>query len=163
MKKRKIGIAGIQETRHNQNSRETNKSYTWLFSGEGGREAYTAGVGIVINNKHIKCIEDIEPIDARLMYITLKGTIPITIIVTYMPPVDRPEEENIKAYNNLQNIIEQSTSKGPMYILGDWNARLIYPITAEEERIMGKHTMHEDNTAIESLTEHTRDNRDMML
>ena len=34
----KIRIAGIQETKADENSRETRKGYTWYFSGEGGRE-----------------------------------------------------------------------------------------------------------------------------
>jgi exonuclease III len=42
MSEKQIDILCLQETRNNQNSRETMKNYTWLFSGEGGRKAYTA-------------------------------------------------------------------------------------------------------------------------
>ena len=53
-------ITGLQETRNQQNSREARKQYTWYFSWENGREGYTAGVGIVIDNKATQYISDIE-------------------------------------------------------------------------------------------------------
>ena len=65
-------ILGLTETRGNQNTRETRKQYTWFFSGEEGRSEYTAGVAIVIQNKFIQYVDDIEPIDDRLMYLTLR-------------------------------------------------------------------------------------------
>ena len=57
----------------------------------------TAGVGVVINNKFMQYVEDIEPNNDRLMYITLRGTIKIHIIITYQPAADRPAEEKQKA------------------------------------------------------------------
>ena len=39
------------------------------------------------------------------MYVTLKGTLPTTIIVTYLPAAERPMEEKEKAYKHLQNIV----------------------------------------------------------
>jgi len=159
MKSKNLAITGMQETRNKQNSRETRKQYTWFFSGEGGREEYTAGVGAVISNKYLKYIEDIEPITDRLMYIILKGTIEITIIIAYMPPADRPQEEKQKAYADLQKCIQKRTNKGPMYILGDWNARLIYPNTDEEEQIMGKQTAPKRRQNIRPKRAHKRKQR----
>ena len=51
------------------------KNYTWSCSGEGGRKEYTAGVGMVISNKFMQYIEDIVPINDRLMYATIRGII----------------------------------------------------------------------------------------
>ena len=81
-------------------------------------------------------IEDIEPISDRVMYIVLKTTVEATIVIVYMPPADRPQEEKHNAYEELQKVIEKRRSKGPIYILGDWNARLIYPNTEEEEQFI---------------------------
>ena len=66
--RQEIDILCLQETRNNQNSRESMNNSTWFFSGEGGRKEYTAGVGMIISNKFMQYIEDIEPIDDRLMY-----------------------------------------------------------------------------------------------
>ena len=69
MRRKQIMILGLQETRSKQNTRESRKEYTWFFSGEGGRDEWTAGVGFVINNKFLQYIQDIEPINDRLIYI----------------------------------------------------------------------------------------------
>ena len=79
-----ISIIALQETKSPQSKRETRKNYTWYFSGNGENRC-NHGVGTVIRNDLAKHIEDIEPIDERLMYITLASTLPINIVVTYMP------------------------------------------------------------------------------
>ena len=161
MKKRQIAILGLQETRHNQNSKETRKQYTWFFSEEGARKEYTAGVGIVISNKYLKYIKDVEPITDRIMYVTLNAAVEINIVVVYMPTADRPQVEKQKAYEDLVTVITDKQSKGPIYIMGDFNARLIFPTTQEEA--MGKHTMHTNGSKIELLAESMRENRDLMM
>ena len=115
MKKRDIMILGLQETHCKQNTRETRKQYTWFFSGEGGRPEWTAGVAYVINNKFMQYIADIEPIDDRLIYITLRGSLSTTIINTYMPPADRPQAEKQKTYENLHKITRERKNKGPIF------------------------------------------------
>ena len=89
MSKNEIDILCLQETRNNQNSRETMNNYTWFFSGEGGRKEDTVGVGMVIRNKFMQYIDDIVPINDRLMYLTIRGIIESNIICTYMPPAER--------------------------------------------------------------------------
>ena len=108
-------------------------------------------------------IADIEPIDDRLIYITLRGSLNTTIINTYMPPADRPQVEKQKAYENLHKITRERKNKGPIYILGDFNSRLIYPTNEVEERIMGNHTLHQNGAAIENLTDEMMDNRDLLI
>ena len=93
-----------------------------------------------------KTSTDIEPINERLMYITLASTLPINIIVTYMPTSIHSTEEKDKAYDNLQNTFEKLNNKGPTYIVGDFNARLIYPGNNTEEEAMGKFTMYKTIT-----------------
>ena len=97
------------------------------------------------------------------MYIVLKGTLEVTIIVVYMPQSDRPSEEKQKADEDLQKVIDKRKSKGPIYILGDWNARLTYPNSETEELVMGKHTMHNSTATMSRFTEAMRENRELML
>ena len=47
--------------------------------------------------------------------------------------------------------------------MGDWNARLIYPSSDLENTIMGKFTMHKDDSKIENLTDSMRENRELMV
>ena len=67
------------------------------------------------------------------MYIILEGVMEITFIIIYIPQAERPIEEKEKVYEILQEVFEKRKSKGPIYIMGDWNARLTYPDTQEEE------------------------------
>ena len=78
------------------------------------------------------------------MYTTLDGVIPINIINVYMPTSVYPEEEKEKQYSILQDTYNKLKNKGPTYIVGDFNARLIYPCNEAEEQIMGKFTMFEN-------------------
>ena len=84
MKDNKIDILLLQETKSPQNKREIRKEHTWYFSGND-KDRCHHGVGIVVRNEFCKHILDIEPINERLMYITLDSTMPISIINTYMP------------------------------------------------------------------------------
>ena len=49
--------------------------------------------------------------------------------------------------------------------MGDFNARLIYPTTDVEETIMGKYTLHVDDTQLEqeTFTDDMMDNRDLLI
>ena len=94
MKEKEVWITGLQETRIGQDSRESRKEYTWYFSGEKHKDKKKVhGVGCVINNKIIQHIEDIEPINERIMTVTLKAILPIKIIICYAPIANRDTEE----------------------------------------------------------------------
>ena len=147
MKENNIVIAVIQETRIKHNTREARKNYTWYFSGEQGRQqkdGYTAGVGIVISNKQTQHIKDIEPISDRLMYITLKGNLQITIINTHIPAADRPQDEKYDIYKQISQLLRKRKNKGPTYLAGDMNARIQKAQTDEESRYIGEHTFEPD-------------------
>ena len=60
-----------------------------------------------MHNSFLQCIDDKEPIDDRLMSMTLRGTLHTTI-ATCMPVSDRPYEEKARAYDNLQTIIKRT-------------------------------------------------------
>jgi exonuclease III len=106
MTENNISIVALQETKSPQSKRETRKNYTWCFSGNGENRC-NHGVGIVIRSDLAKHIEDIEPINERLMYITPASTLPISIIVTYMPTSTENAEIKDKAYENQQNTHEK--------------------------------------------------------
>eukprot|EP00975_Prorocentrum_lima_P044946 9414233-Prorocentrum_lima.AAC.1 len=91
-----IDILCLQETQINTNSRETRPNYHWYFSGypritRGQR--FVTGVGIVYHKRWRHYINDIRPINDRMMLIQLNGTVPITIITVYAPPAGRTEAE----------------------------------------------------------------------
>ena len=160
MKTNNISILALQETKSAHSKRENRKDYIWYFSGNG-KERCHQGVGIVIRKDLAKHIEDIEPINERLMYITIDGTIQVNLIVAYMPTAIDPIELKDKAYEELQDTYDKLKNKGPTYIVGDFNARLIYPNNSTEEEAIGKFTMHDntDHLRHKNYTEGMLDNR----
>ena len=103
MKSKNIGILALQETKSPHSKRETRKDYIWYFSGNGENKCHH-GVGLVIRKDIAKHIEDIEPINERIMYITIDGTMKINIIVAYMPTSIDPIEEKKNIRNPTRHI-----------------------------------------------------------
>ena len=99
------------------------------------------------------------------MYITLDGTIQTNIIVTYMPTSIDPTEFKDKAYENLQDTYDKLKNKGPTNIVGDFNARLIYPNNSTEEESIGKFTMFEnkDYLSNSNYKEGMLENRELLM
>ena len=166
MKENKVDILVLQETKSPQNKRETRKDYTWYFSGNGSNKC-EHGVAIIVKNQLTRHIIDIEPINERLMYITLDSTLPINIINTYIPTSVASADDKEKTYTNLQNIYDKLKNKGPTYILGGFNARTIYPTNSTEEEVIGKHTMYdtkdEGKTTLIKFTAGMHENRDLFM
>ena len=51
-------------------------------------------------------------------------------------PTRKTDRRQRKTYDEIQKVIDKKKNKGPMYICGDWDARLIYPTSTEEEEII---------------------------
>ena len=77
--------------------KKTKKKYTWYFSGGDTKGYHFAGVAIVIHNKWNNIIADVQPINERIITITLNNAIPITIIGAYAPtaPATADEKEDV--------------------------------------------------------------------
>ncbi len=142
MKKHNIAILFLQETHSAWDSREARGSYTWYFSGEKKllEEQWTAGVGVVIDNKHIQHVEDVEPLNDRMIRLTIKGSMPTTMLGVYMPQAGRLEADRDKAYDTLNRIIRKYKGRGPIYIVGDMNARIQKAEGRLEKEHIGKYT-----------------------
>ena len=93
-----IKIAGIQETHQTINSVENRKNYKWFHSGEkdGKEGSRYAGVAFIVHNELLNYINDIEPINDRIIVLTLGYAMEITIINAYAPTADKEEETNKK-------------------------------------------------------------------
>ena len=107
MEGQEIGLLFLGETRSRIASKEIRNKSTWLFGGTADWEAnvfydlgfkpkrkLAAGMALVVCNKLLKFVTDIEPINGRTMSVTLDHSIPITIIGVYLPTADH--QENIK-------------------------------------------------------------------
>eukprot|EP00973_Karenia_brevis_P045435 6293450-Karenia_brevis.AAC.1 len=146
MRRYDVDILGIQETQIEINQQEIRKEYLWFYSGESRikRQGYmVAGVGIVIKKEWAHYIYKIEPVNDRIMYIQMKYSVIITIIILYAFTAEGDDEHKDTFYEVLQDIYNEVRTVGPVYILGDWNAR-IQVRNDSEENCIGKYTF--DNT-----------------
>ena len=164
MKKHDIKILVLQETHSANNSREARGNYTWFFSGEKKQEGteWSAGVGIVVENKYVQYIEDIEPINDRIIRMTLNGKMPVTILGIYLPQAGRPEEEGELIAKQVDREIKKWKAKGPLYILGDMNARIQRAEGRREKEHIGKYTF-EPETASSNRSEMVQKNRTRLI
>ena len=91
----KIDLIMLQETWINQCAVERREKYTIFFSSADDNDSNKteAGVAIMIMNKHLGKIVDVDPIDDRLMAITLRGTVTDTFVNTYMYTAKDPEKK----------------------------------------------------------------------
>eukprot|EP00975_Prorocentrum_lima_P052654 11036505-Prorocentrum_lima.AAC.1 len=84
---------------------------------------FSTGVAIVISNDLTSNIQDVEPLNDRILRITLKGVVPYTFISAYAPTAQRSDQEKDFFYDKLTELMQQWNSKGPTFLAGDFNAR----------------------------------------
>jgi exonuclease III len=119
----KIDISLIQETWIYQCAVERRAKYTIFFSSDDNNlnNRTEAGVAIMIKNKHLNKIIDIEPISDRLMSISLRGTVTYTFVNTYMHTSAHPDK-NPALYKLVSSTVNKYKAGGPVFIGGDFNA-----------------------------------------
>ena len=68
-----------------------------------------------------------------------------------MPQAHRPKEEKDAAYRELEAQIRKYKAKGPIYVMGDMNARIQKPEGNEERKHIGMHTFEPETARTQSL------------
>ena len=165
MKKHDIFIASIQETKIEHNQKEVRSQYTWFFSGEQRTCAegrFEAGVAIVIANKIMNMVQDVQPVSDRIMRMTLSYATPITVISVYAPTANRSRKEKDLFYETLQNTYQKAKNIGCVFIAGDLNAR-VQCKRCDEEEAVGKWTFDKTNLTFDNQSDDTADNRQRLL
>ena len=66
-------------------------------------------------------------------------------------------------YQRLEKITNKTKGKGPMYIMGDWNARMQKAQNKAERKVIGKWTLEPEKTKVQELSEEVTWNRDRCI
>ena len=84
-------------------------------------------MGIAIKEELIHYVLDVETTSERLMTITLRGRIPVTIASAYAPTAAATAEDKDTFYEALQTLTRKHRNKGILYVGADLNAKFIDP------------------------------------
>ena len=136
-----VKVMAVQETHIPTSHQEVRKHYTWYFSGASTdpQKAIHTGVAIVVANDFRNYVKDVEPINDRIMAVTLRGPIPVKIYSVYAPTAMASEATKTSFYTTLSNSVRPCQSKCIVYVMGDFNARVQAQQPGEEIAI-GPHT-----------------------
>jgi exonuclease III len=137
-----------------------------IAAGVSSKKAHhtEAGVAIVVSNELINYIWDINPINDRIIAVTLGYSIPIRFISAYAPTSAAEPETKEKFYKQLKTIQTKLQKQGPTYTMGDFNARVQKRLHATEQPI-GNFTFYKtnDNLGNHPQDSHTKGNRELFI
>jgi len=150
----------LQETQIDSNSQERKRSVHWFFSGSpciSTQQRFVTGVGVVFAQAFMKYVKDVTPINDRCIKITLNSVVPITILGCYAPIAARMEEKDT-FYDMIQQQIRQVGGKGPLFLLGDFNARPQTKLGPDED-CFGQYFFDRYNVKLTQQHPDTQDSR----
>ena len=79
----------------------------------------------------------------------------ITVIQVYAPTSNAEEAEVEQFYEDLQDLLELTTKKDVLFIIGDWNAKVG---SQETPGVTGKFALGVQNKTVQRLTEFCQEN-----
>ncbi len=122
LKKRRIDVACIQETRWKGEKAREIRGYKLWYS---GLVKGLNGVGIMVEEQHVQGVVEVKRIDDRLMKLSLVvGREIIHVICGYAPHVGLAITEKIKFWENLHMVIREIPNDQKIFIGGDFNGHV---------------------------------------
>ena len=79
----------------------------------------------------------------------------ITVYQVYAPTSNNEEAEIEQCYEDLQDLLEITPKKDVLYIIGDWNAKVV---SQETPGVTGKFGLGTENEAAQRLIEFCQEN-----
>ena len=99
-----------------------------------------AGVGFIINKKHIPNIIELRGVSERLTLLKLKGKSNNQYYIQcYAPTTDHSDEEVDQFYNLLQDLLDKIPQRDDLFVLGDFNAK-VCGLNSQYPEVVGIHS-----------------------
>lgn len=122
MKRLKVNIMGIAETRWTGSGRITTDGNTLIYS---GAEEHERGVAILLDKQTSRSLENFWGVSDRIIVAKIKAQpFNVNIIQVYAPTTDHAEEEIDKFYSDLEEAKKVCKSQEVTIIMGDLNAKV---------------------------------------
>ena len=128
----KWDVVGLSATQIKENSIEVLPSGHKLYNSGNGLTR-TNGVGFLVHKALVPFIYDYKDISDRLAVLILQGKEnKIVLIQVYFPTSTYPDEDVERLYDQVQNVIDGTSKRDFLFVMGDFNARVggfhsIYP------------------------------------
>ena len=96
--------------------------YIYYYSQESLRRN---GVAIMVNKRVRNAVLGCNPQNNRMISVHFQGKpFNITVIQVYAPTSNAEEAEVERFYEDLQDLLELTSQKDVLFIIGDWNAKV---------------------------------------
>ena len=137
--KYELDILAIQEVRwENQDSIRQGK-YTFYY---GGTQSHDFGTGFLIKNSILQAVQNIEFVNERLSYVTIRTRWGNTVLLNvYAPTEVATDNDKDIFYDELERLFDRLPKYNSKIVLGDFNAKV-----GREEKYrptIGKYSLHE--------------------
>lgn len=124
MKRRRLDVLGVSETRLQGEGRRTiHENYQLLWKGRDDSTQH--GVGILVGPDLARGIERVHYINERIIGCEVKmKNEKVGIIQVYAPQSARTVEEKEHFYELLQAVVETLSGRVKTFVIGDWNGHV---------------------------------------
>ena len=120
-----IDIAALQETRLPDSGSVKEKNFTFFWQGKPSNETREYGVGFAVRNTLLRSIVPPTMGSERILSLQLHSSAGlVTLISAYAPTLSSTTEVKDKFYDELAATIKKVPEREPLFILGDFNARV---------------------------------------
>ena len=121
----KMDIAAFQETRLAENGTLREKDYTLYWQGRAEGEVQLQGVGFAVRNSLLSTIQPPTVGTERILTLQLSTFMGfVSIMSVYAPTLCSTPEIKDQLYEDLDAIIDMVPDSEPLFLLGDFKARL---------------------------------------
>ena len=122
LKKLKVDIVSLSETRRPGSGEISSGGYTYCWSGHSNGTR-TRGVAVGISSRLMSSVVGITAVDERIMLVRLKHTLGfISLIAVYAPTEMYELEEKEMFYAKLDSVVDQCSPRDTLIVSGDFNA-----------------------------------------
>ena len=109
------------------------------------------GVAITVNKRILNAVLGCNLKNDRMISVPFQGKpLNITVIQVYAPISNAEKAEIEQFYEDLQDLLELTPEKVVLFIIGDWNAKVV---SQDLTRVTGKFALRVQNEAGQRLSE----------
>lgn len=137
IKKMKVGIAVLSETKKKGQGVEEINDYIHIYSGVNKEFRAKKGISIAVLKKYKNNIKSWSCVSENLLTVDFKiKGIEMVVVGVYAPNDNAPELEKDKFFNQLTTVLDGIPNRKDVFLLGDFNSRVG---RLEQDEVVGRY------------------------